>query len=292
MEKYPEMKDFQDFLNIEQILKIQTLPLLTILFIIFIFILIWKRTKSTHSIMSKIWRIFNGKNLSSDSEINKILDTRTALMQFRFTTGIPIRLRTQIEPLILWGKKNEEDLDDIARCGHFFDLEKPELRKIPKSTRIVGGVFTLFILCICTYVTMFSIFMASTDRALLKIIASDNLVLLGKDSAKKISFFGAESFTSLSKKNCSTSIDELTKSTKLTKDDIVLICNSINKETELEIVENSVKLQKIVFTPVSLFLCILMASLYGLLSNIASSKSMEDRLKKRDSLTNSPDFSI
>ncbi|MGX9785662.1 DUF6216 family protein [Janthinobacterium lividum] len=286
------MKDFHDFLNIEQIFKIQTLPLLTILLIAFISILVWKRTKSTHPIMSRLWRIFNGKNSSSDSEINEILDTRTALMQFRFTTGIPIRLRTQIKSLILWGKQNEEDLDDIARCGHFFDLEKPELRKIPKSTRIVSGFFTLLILCICTYVTIFSIFMASTDRALLKIIASDNLVLLGKDSAKKISFFNTDSFFSLSKKNCSTSIDELEKLTKLTKNDIILICKSINNETELEIIENSVTLQKIVFTPVSLFLCLLIASLYRLLSNMASSKKMEDRLKKRELLTNSPDFSI
>lgn len=286
------MKDFHDFLNIEQILKIQTLPLLTILLIAFISILVWKRTKSTHSIMSRLWRIFNGKNSSNDSEINEILDTRTALMQFRFTTGIPIRLRTQIKSLILWGKQNEEDLDDIARCGYFFDLEKPELRKIPKSTRIVSGFFTLLILCICTYVTIFSIFMASTDRALLKIIASDNLVLLGKDSAKRISFFSTDSFANLSKKNCSISTDKLEKSTKLTKNDIILICNSINNETELEIIENSVKLQKIVFTPVSLFLCLLIASLYRLLSNMASSKKMEDRLKKRELLTNSPDFSI
>lgn len=286
------MKEFHDFLNIEQILKIQTLPLLTILLIAFISILVWKRTKSTHSIMSRLWRIFNGKNSSNDSEINEILDTRTALMQFRFTTGIPIRLRTQIKSLILWGKQNEEDLDDIARCGHFFDLEKPELRKIPKSTRMVSGFFTLLFLCICAYVTIFSIFMASTDRALLKIIASDNLVLLGKDSAKRISFFSTDTFANLSKKNCSTSTDKLEKSTKLTKNDIILICNSINNETELELIENSVKLQKIAFTPVSLFLCLLIASLYRLLSNMASSKKMEDRLKKRELLNNSPDFSI
>ena len=213
-------------------------------------------------------------------------------MQFRFTTGIPIRLRTQIEPLILWGHKNEEDLDDIARCGYLFDLEKPGLRDIKESNKIRWSIILLVFLSITVYATMFSILMATTNKALLKIIASENWVLLGDDTAKRISLFNLDSYATLDKENCSAGKLEKYTMTKLQKEDVILLCDSIINKTGSKIIKSSVELQRFVFIPVSLFLFSIAIMLYGFLLNIANSKSMAERLKKRMIQSNSPDYSI
>lgn len=285
------MKEIEEFLSFDQILKIGIVPAFTFLLIIFIFFLIWKRTKSTHSIMSRIWIIFNGKNKTDDTEINNILDTRSALMQFRFTTGIPIRLRTQIKPLILWADKNGEDLDDIARCGYLFDLEKPGLKEIKKSKKILGSLILSLILSIVIYSMMFSVILASTDKALVKITLSENWILLGDDTAKKITIFNLESYSILNKEKC---LDEKIErqSTKLTNGDIELLCESILKKNNSATIKNTVNLQRIIFIPFSIFLLIFSIVIYNMLLNIANSVAMNKRLKERLIITNSPDYSI
>ena len=285
------MKEIEEFLNFDQILKISIIPFFTFLFIILLYFLIWKRTKSTHSIMSRIWVIFNGKNKTNDIEINQILDSRSALMQFRFTTGIPIRLRTQINPLISWGYKNCEDLDDIARCGVLFDLEKPGLKKIKKNRKVIWSLTLLSLLSVVIYLMMYSILIATTNKAIVKIKFSDNLVLLGDDSANKITIFDLKSYSSLNKERCLNKEIER-QSTELTNDEIGLLCESILKRNNSNLIKNNVNLQRIIFIPFSLLLAFFSIIIYNILSNIANSISMEKRLKERSITLNEPDYSI
>ncbi|WP_402719706.1 DUF6216 family protein [Janthinobacterium rivuli] len=273
------MENKDDFLNIGQVLDVGTItPFL--LFICSLFFLVYIRTKSTHSIMSRFWRIFNGNVVYDDVEINKILDSRSALMQFRFTTGIPIRLRKQIGPLIRWTNKNSEDLGDVGKCGHLFDLEIPKLRKLDKKMMAIY----IFILPLAFSAFFFTLipttYFSVTKRALLKITASENWILLGNDSARRIIFFSSESYTTLDKESCISPDEKTEHSTKLEKKDIELICNSINKGNDEKFIKDSLYTQRIFFAPLSILLLCAITLCCKWAFNFSNWNSMRSRLKK------------
>lgn len=103
--------------------------LVPILIIIFSII----RTKSFHIPMMLFWQILNRKNTLQDKHLNDFLGDRNSVMKFRTITGIPVRTKNEMQELIEWSNKNNEDIDDIKRCGNLFNIRKPgEIKSIKK----------------------------------------------------------------------------------------------------------------------------------------------------------------
>lgn len=114
----------------------------------------WYRTASTHTIMARIWQLFNGKTECGDPVIKQFLDEQFAFMQWRFTTGVPARTRLHAIEVINWTRANNEDVGAVAGCGNYFDLEKVTLRDencLPKKRHLLAR-FALFIALFVTVV--------------------------------------------------------------------------------------------------------------------------------------------
>jgi hypothetical protein len=49
------------------------------------------RTRSTHVVITRIWRLIFGKTAMADREIGKFIENRNRLVTFRFFSGMPVR---------------------------------------------------------------------------------------------------------------------------------------------------------------------------------------------------------
>lgn len=286
------MESFTNFISTIEF-KNYTGIFYSLMLFLFLFGLVWLRTKSTHTLMSRLWRISHGKSECTDTEIKGILDNRSALMQFRFTTGIPIRLQSQIQPLIQWANKNREDIDDISRCGIFFDLEKPGLKK---KTNIEKALIFLSLPLLCFFLFIMSTFSAATaltDKALVKIKESGNWILINKETAKRVEYFYLIIYDPIKKDDCDNLTDMEKGNISLTQNDIELICKTIkeNNEKDIDFINRTVKDQRMFFPIFSLFFLIPTMITAKLILKFLRSLTMEDRLRK---LTTIPieDYSI
>lgn len=252
--------------------------------VIFLFLsgFVWLRTKSTHTLMSRLWRFSHGKAECTDIEIKKILDNRSALMQFRFTTGIPIRLHSQIQPLIQWANKNHEDIEDIAKCGIFFDLEKPDLKR---KTKIEKAFTFLFLptLCFALFILLtFSTATALTDKALVRIKDSGNWILINKETAKRIDLFYLITYAPIKKEDCDNIDKKGEERFSITTNDMNIICTTTkeNNKKDIDFINQTVKEQRIFFPVFAIFFLIFTLITIKLILKFLKSLAMEDRLRK------------
>jgi hypothetical protein len=125
-----------------------------IVMVIFSGILAWSlwRMGSPHFLIERISVLFFGKKSSFDSEVDKFVQERSALMQFRLHTGVKARTLGLAHKMLHWCKANGEEMGVIRRCGKYFDIENVELSKksaIPgQKVRLVFLTLTiLFLYC-------------------------------------------------------------------------------------------------------------------------------------------------
>lgn len=86
------------------------------------------RSGSAHLLLVRVWSLVHGRARSPDAQIDHWLGKRSALMQFRFLTGLRCRTRTEAARLIAWAQRHDEEMGDVARCRWFFDLSKPGVK--------------------------------------------------------------------------------------------------------------------------------------------------------------------
>lgn len=146
-------------------------------------VLIWMRTRSTHMLLARLWRLFNGKAECSVPLIKDFLSSHSAVLQFRFMTGLPVRTLQQVESLCSWTAKNNEDIGDVSACGKYFDLERPGLKPMDQLPRR----WQLFALLAIAVLLGMGFFLALggtiSDRALLRFNASETWFTLDTISA-------------------------------------------------------------------------------------------------------------
>jgi hypothetical protein len=96
-------------------------------------LLIWlcARSHSPHIVLSRIWRLVQGKAQRTDPIVGRWLEQRDALVQFRVMSGTRARTLNNVHRLIAWAEANNEDIADIARCKTNFDLESVMLKRTP-----------------------------------------------------------------------------------------------------------------------------------------------------------------
>jgi hypothetical protein len=200
---------------------------------------IWRRTRSTHSLMFRLWQLFYGKKECEDASVRSFHAEQSALMQFRFTTGICARTLKHVHLLIGWSKKNEEDIGDIAACGEYFDIEKIELNKKALPLRWQNG-FKAFLVLILLSVSLISAFCVSVDGAIIQIKASHKWLLLSTDLAKPIIGSG----TGLTPEQCR---NNPLSNTGFDTADATLICGFYQDKNLGEFLKKTVHSQRIIF---------------------------------------------
>lgn len=184
--------------------------------------LVLYRTRSTHTVLSRLWQLVHGKGQCNDPAIASFLDERGALMQFRFMTGLKPRTRLQALRIISWSKNNEEDIGDLASCGKHFDIEKVALcgsELLPKQWHLFGlyaVAFSLGIACAGALLATIS------SDPLLRMKSSGTFFFLSTDYARS---FGGDA--TLTREQCR---QENQAASKFLAEDAMVICEAMRDE--------------------------------------------------------------
>ncbi|KJV34823.1 DUF6216 family protein [Luteibacter yeojuensis] len=101
------------------------------------------RAGSTHVLLSRAWRLVQGKSSRTDPVIARWLNGRDALIQFRVMSGAPVRTLANAHRLIAWAEAQNEDVADIARCGQNFDVETLRLKAVPHGFWLLVAIVVL-----------------------------------------------------------------------------------------------------------------------------------------------------
>ncbi|MCP3020335.1 DUF6216 family protein [Cupriavidus basilensis] len=241
--------------------------------VVLIAIIVWRRTRSTHSLMARIWRLFHGAVECKDATIGKFLDQQSALMEFRFTTGLPVRTNRHAKELIEWVARNGEDIGHVAACGHYFDLESISLRskdKLPGFLELLGryiGALVIFIFCIILAIGIF------VDRAFLQVKESGTYFTLSSENAKPLM-----SESRLTREQCSNG--KGTESNVFGGKDAKIICDLFsNKEMDVYLIR-AIKEQRIIFGVTLIIFGLLGWNMFNWLMQGVRSREMCKRLEK------------
>ena len=237
---------------------------------------IWNRTRSTHSLMSRLWQLFHGKRDCKDATTATFLDGQSALMQFRFTTGVRARTAGQAHALIEWAKRNNEDMGDIAACGGFFDLEKVGLKDdLPRNHHhILKFAFTMALL-----LALFALCLAMLmPKAIVSLKASGASFVMSTNHAKPL--WQGDGF---SKDQCR-DVEQF-ETTGFTSTDAKLICKMFDDPGITKFINDAIFVQRLLlgFIALNVF-AYLLSSLRWLTQGIQACK-MRDRIRVRSAST-------
>lgn len=236
--------------------------------------LVWKRTRSTHSLMARLWRLFYGNKECRDPTIQKFLDEQAALMEFCFTTGVRVRTQKQAHAVIAWARQHEESIVDIAACGPYFDFDRMTLKenKLPGKQSLISLIILTCILALGGI--LFGIGITS-DKALLQMKESGVRFTLSVDYAKPLL-----SRQGLSKAQCQH--EKAPQTGSFSREDARIICQ-IFQATELtSYLRKTVKDQRIAFGLAFLFLAGCSWVSLGWLTQGIQALDMRKRIAQRD----------
>uniref|UniRef100_UPI0011C06989 DUF6216 family protein n=2 Tax=Cupriavidus taiwanensis TaxID=164546 RepID=UPI0011C06989 len=236
-------------------------------------LLVWLRTKSTHSIMNRLWSLFDRKSKPSDEVVESLLKAQSSLMQFRFTTGLPVRTLAHVHRLDRWLRENEETVDTVKGCGSYFDLDKPALKapeELPKNGKqvLLMSLSMLFVVA-----TALLILGAMQSSAILKTKKSEVWFLLSNRSATLL-----WSDVSFGEADCSGDQKRIERSTKFEPAEISAVCEQLKLDVASAFVRETVQTQRILFCYLAAFMTLyaFMVGSYGV--NGGNARAMSRRL--------------
>lgn len=216
------------------------LPILSVGAMAMLAFYVWNRTQSSYSLLDRLWQLLHGNKDCKDKMISDFLDEQFALMQFRFTTGIPARTRKHATAVIDWARKHNEDVGAVAACGQYFDIEKIKLKEkeeLPKRWHLICRFIVAMILLFVTVAFVSGTFI---DRAILQIKSSDVYFTLSLNDARPIGY-GA----GLDLKQCASG--EILPVNGFDKKDVDIICEFFKDKSLESYLKKVINAQKIVF---------------------------------------------
>lgn len=201
-------------------------------------LVIWWRTKSSHTIMMRIWTFFSSNHGSSIQSIKDFHERQAAFSQFRVTTNLKARTLARAERIIEWSLKHDEDIGDIAIAGRYFDVEKPGLHESAGKLRIWPEVCTLLLFTGLCYAAAVALMFTVPNKALLQLRETHTWMLLGENSAQPL--FNQHGFKLAS---CGSTL----ANTGFTAKDVSLICEGFSPQETPEFVRSTVIEQRKIF---------------------------------------------
>jgi hypothetical protein len=182
-------------------------------------IFVWRRTRSFHPIMSRLWGLFSDRKECDDPTIDSFLKDRSALMQFRFTTGIRAATSDEAHAVIDFAKKRRIDLDRIAACGEYFDISVPALKNEKHLPKKWGLIFLVTSCIICGVAAFIFLCGSVTDQMIVRMKGSGTWFALDTDRAKPL--FGS---AGLNFKQCTSEYSQIAHQTGFTPDEVDILC--------------------------------------------------------------------
>jgi hypothetical protein len=240
---------------------------------------VWRRTRSFHPVMSRLWGLFSDRKECDDPKIDSFLKNRAALMQFRFTTGIVAATSDEAHAVIDYAKSKRIDVDRIAACGDYFDSTVPGLKSeehLPKK----WGLSLLFIACVVLGISAFALFLGSlSDNMIVHIKKSETWFALDTNRAKPLFGSGALIFS-----QCTNDHAKISHQTSFTLSDIDTLCK-IKPEEIAAYLKAGLPEQRFVFAYVTGVLIYAFISLFLLLYRGLNARQLNALIKKNTSIT-------
>lgn len=145
------------------------------------------RTRSTHIVMFRLWRLASGGAELHDEKIRTYLHDQHALMSFRFVTGLAVHRTEDVHALIDWSRERQIDIEQLGRAGEYFDPASKTVSadKLPGKRRLVGMLVSAtlsWLLFLLTMLTLAFFF----DQALVRFKSSGTQFALRPDSARML----------------------------------------------------------------------------------------------------------
>lgn len=145
------------------------------------------RTRSTHIVMFRLWRLASGGAELHDEKIRAYLHDQHALMSFRFVTGLVVHRTQDVHALIDWSRERQIDIEQLGRAGEYFDpaTKTVSADKLPRKRRLVGMLVSAMVswfLLVLTLLTLAFFF----DQALVRFKSTGTQFALQPESARKL----------------------------------------------------------------------------------------------------------
>lgn len=229
------------------------------------------RTRSSHILLSGLWRLLMRRSRSSDREISKWIESRERLMDFRYFFSLRARTLAQARRIGRWAEANDEDLQAVADCGSHFDLETCALRdeRIPAPALV--GAFSLSALLL--FVVGLAALAASwTDQALLQFTESGTMFLLDRDRAATLVGNGR-----VTRKSCESG----TAPVKFSVSERDALCDAISKPGIEAFIHDNVVQQRAVFGPAAGMMLLFALSAWSESRRGSAARAMQKRLRQR-----------
>jgi hypothetical protein len=161
------------------------------LFVVLLVILaaaaIWWRTRSGHTVFSRIWTLFASRRSNTSLKtIKQFHEKQATLQHFKFTTGLKVRTALRMERVVEWVEANDEDIGDVARCGSFFDLELPGLGKAAATIKWWHEIFPFTFALLLGAAGIIGGTLMVSDSALLTLTETKKNILLSSAYVKPI----------------------------------------------------------------------------------------------------------
>lgn len=248
-----------------------------ILYIFSICFIAWatyKRAGSNYSMMSRAWGLIIGKKDFNNRQITKFMQTREDIDKFNFIFNVNAANMQQIKRLKKRVERQSIDIRYISRAKGYFYINTCKVKN-PKRKCI----FTVVILAVVFFqLAALSFQLAITPAAVLKFNDSNTWFSINHQYAKK--YILAIPFADFiindwrfDKDACTKedfSEEKLSRVTKLTKQEVEVICKSFKEKEQEPKITETIKKQKIfyflLFIPLLLSLFLFRKSVYMLCS--------------------------
>lgn len=262
----------ESFLSIFE-LVLKNTAIVAILAAAAITLLVRWRTDSMHPILLRIWYLVMANRECAVPAINSFHQQHSGFLQFRFTTGVRVRAIHQIEPLLAWCEKESENIEHVAACGGYFDVETPGLKPVVARLRAWHMFVPIILTTLCLVALLFSGLLSVSDKALLQLKDSGAWIQVNSSGFKK---FGSHPF--INAKQCTAINRALSDSSGLAEDDIRIICRSLQDAGSNEFLDESLWSQRYVFVLVAAVLAYGMVGFWTLLNQMNHAILMRKRL--------------
>lgn len=231
------------------------------------------RTRSTHPVLVRVWRLLMGGAAMADREIGALVEARDRLLKFRFLFVTRVRTLAQARRLGRWSVAHDEDLADVNACGPLFDHEQCRIAEDKLPPPGLQLVRTVLVAC-AIFALMLLAAGFATDRALLQFRTSKVWFLLGPDSARAMS-----DGTRVTAANCAAGTPAALGPFRA--DELQSLCEAFAKPGTAELVRDTVTQQRFVFGPLALAALCGLGALFASLRAGEAARAMQRRLARR-----------
>ncbi len=230
------------------------------------------RTRSRHILAYRAWRLASGIQEIGDPEIKAFVDEQTSLMSFRFLAGVPVRSAELARQLIQWTRQQGIEMEDVRRCGAYFDADARRVRveALPSRGKRTAMAWALLPLIAMLFISLALIF---TDGALVQLKSTGRWLQLSPTGAARITARGA----AVTKTTCAAGMLAAARQDDFTQAEVEALCGILGDAEAVRHVEASVRSQRYVFAALSVLMGFFLFRTWRLLEQAMHAGSLARR---------------